>query len=345
MPIPFLLWGAAAALGAVGVKKGLDAKSDMNEADDYNKRAKALVDNASANTDVMRKSTSKAVEKLGETKLLILSGSIRKFVKTFSKIKNVDFHSSVGMEELENFSADSGWFDSLEKASFKAADLMQGGMGGLAAGTVLAAGAYGAVASGLGGLAVASTGAAIGGLSGVAATNATLAWLGGGSLAAGGFGMAGGMVVLGGLVAGPALAIGGFWMASKAEEAKYKAWENYDKAQEYEEQCKCICSKLSAITDRAVQIQKILQKLDRYMDVANDALIDVVLDYGNDYRQYPQQQRNTVGACAQLAKTMKIILDTSLLTESGDLTSQSADVQRISDDFSNSKSMRYLEEA
>jgi hypothetical protein len=40
-------------------------------------------------------------------------------------------------------------------------------------------------------LATASTGTAIGTLSGAAATNATLAWLGGGALSAGGFGMAG----------------------------------------------------------------------------------------------------------------------------------------------------------
>ena len=43
----------------------------------------------------------------------------------------------------------------------------------------------------------ASTGTAISSLSGVAATNATLAWLGGGTLAAGGLGMAGGAIVLG----------------------------------------------------------------------------------------------------------------------------------------------------
>lgn len=49
----------------------------------------------------------------------------------------------------------------------------------------------------------ASTGTAISTLSGVAATNATMAWFGGGSLAAGGAGMAGGFWVLGGIVAAP----------------------------------------------------------------------------------------------------------------------------------------------
>lgn len=47
----------------------------------------------------------------------------------------------------------------------------------------------------------ASTGAAISSLTGVAATNAALAWLGGGTLAAGGAGIAGGEVLLG--LAGP----------------------------------------------------------------------------------------------------------------------------------------------
>jgi hypothetical protein len=45
-------------------------------------------------------------------------------------------------------------------------------------------------------LGTASTGAAIGTLGGAAATHSTLAWLGGSSLAAGGFGMTGGLVVL-----------------------------------------------------------------------------------------------------------------------------------------------------
>ncbi|GLS83261.1 hypothetical protein [Paraferrimonas haliotis] len=48
----------------------------------------------------------------------------------------------------------------------------------------------------VGAFGTASTGAAISGLSGIAAFNATLAWFGLGSLAAGGFGMAGGKFIL-----------------------------------------------------------------------------------------------------------------------------------------------------
>lgn len=59
----------------------------------------------------------------------------------------------------------------------------------------------------VGAFGAASTGTAISTLSGAAAVNATLAWFGGGSIAAGGSGMAGGAAVLGGIVAAPALAL------------------------------------------------------------------------------------------------------------------------------------------
>lgn len=74
----------------------------------------------------------------------------------------------------------------------------------------------------------ASTGAAISGLSGVAATNATLAWFGGGALAAGGAGIAGGAAVLSGLFAIPLVyfaAKGSHQKAEEFEEAKTKIEE------------------------------------------------------------------------------------------------------------------------
>lgn len=105
----------------------------------------------------------------------------------------------------------------------KLAGTAAGGAAGAATGTALAYGTFTAAAA----FGTASTGTAISGLSGVAATNATLAALGGGSLAAGGAGVAGGVIVLGAIVAAPLLLLGagGFlWMHKrsklKAQEAK-----------------------------------------------------------------------------------------------------------------------------
>ena len=58
-------------------------------------------------------------------------------------------------------------------------------------------------------LGTASTGIPISTLGGAAAMKATVAWFGGGALAAGGFGVAGGLVVLG------AIGVGGAWGAKK----------------------------------------------------------------------------------------------------------------------------------
>lgn len=83
---------------------------------------------------------------------------------------------------------------------------------GTASGIGTALGSWALVSS----FGTASTGAAISGLSGAAATNATLAWFGGGTVAAGGGGMALGSLVVGGLVVVPALVLTGIFSHLKA---------------------------------------------------------------------------------------------------------------------------------
>lgn len=98
---------------------------------------------------------------------------------------------------------------SLDKidSSMKAGEMAISATKGAVAGASTALGAWALVGT----FGVASTGTAIGTLSGAAATNAILAWFGGGSLAAGGGGIAAGTAVLGGLVAIPVIAITGIF--------------------------------------------------------------------------------------------------------------------------------------
>lgn len=113
--------------------------------------------------------------------------------------------------------------DKVDKFNSEFNSAISVGAGSIAGGG-LAVGSWALVTA----LGSASTGAAISGLSGVAATNATLAWFGGGALAAGGAGMAGGMAVLGGLIALPMIyfaAKGSHKKAKEVEEAKTKVEE------------------------------------------------------------------------------------------------------------------------
>jgi len=315
MPIPFILGAAALAAGAFGVKKGLDAKEDMDLANSINEEAQAIANKAQESIENAKDITNGKLVDLGKTKINIMSTSVKDFVNTYSKIHNIRLKDSVGLDELKDFDPNSKEFLEMKEASFSATELATGGIGSIAAGSLAAAGAYGAVGT----FAAASTGTAIAGLSGAAATNATLAWLGGGALSAGGFGMAGGMAVLGGIVAGPALAIGGAFLASKAETALYDAQSNRDKAQEFKSQADDIVSTLTFVKNRAVQIGDLLSKLNRYFVPAVSNLGNLVAMQGTDFQKYDKNGQQTVLVAGQLAKTIKTVIDTSIMKEDGSL--------------------------
>lgn len=123
-----------------------------------------------------------------------------------------DYPGALPRTELPSFDGKSNLADSVRKAQKQTGEglgvlletLFVGGAAGISAGGIAGTTAYLAVAA----FASASTGAAISGLSGAAAISATMAWLGGGALAAGGLGVAGGAAVLGGIVGLPVV-IGG----------------------------------------------------------------------------------------------------------------------------------------
>ena len=96
-------------------------------------------------------------------------------------------------------------------------------LGGFTTAGLAGGGAAAMVTSLVSSFATASTGAAISGLTGAAAESALLAWLGGGSLATGGLGMAAGALILNGIMVAPALAIGGWVLAAQGERALTQA--------------------------------------------------------------------------------------------------------------------------
>jgi hypothetical protein len=219
MALPFILWGAAALLAGTGVVKGFGAMSDFDDAKNIGESARERYEDAESSLQSYRDKTNSEFEELGKVKVSIFKNQINHLINVIKKSKNAssklkDFDVSISPDELKE----------MERLVLTSLEIEKGLGTGAVTGALAAWGAYGSV----GLLASASTGTAIAGLSGVAATNATLAWLGGGALSAGGFGMAGGTLALGGIVLGPALAVGGFMLASKAEEAltqahKYRA--------------------------------------------------------------------------------------------------------------------------
>lgn len=319
MPIPLLFIGIAALSGAVGVGTTAKAGMDQYSAVSLNKTSNNKIEHAGKCLELTRKQCGVALENLGEEKLFILSNNMKDFLDTFTKIKNVDFRETEGLIELKKLHIDKKEFDELSAVTKFSISLMEGGVAGAAGGALTALGAYSLAGS----FAVASTGTAISTLGGAAATNATLAFFGGGSLAAGGLGVAGGTAVLGGLVAGPALLVMGIITGAKAGKALEEAKANAAKAEE-------ICHEFMAGTDMCIAIRRrstmyycLLAKLDAYFLPLIEKMQEIVNTEGEDYSKYSLESKKSIAACASAAMSIKAVLDTSILSEDSLLTVES----------------------
>jgi hypothetical protein len=162
----------------------------------------------------------------------------------------------------------------------------------------------------------ASTGAAIGGLSAAAAWNATLAWLGGGSLAAGGGGMALGTIVLGGIAVAPALMIGGFVLGKEGEKA-------LTEAHHYEAKANIEIAKLDAFKDFLGQVQTRITELKNSVERLNNLAIDGLIELESkpfvlecDAAQFQK--------VALLIKALAEIMKTPVLNHEGNLNHDTA---------------------
>lgn len=320
MPIPFAFIAIGAGAAALGIGKTAKAGADQKDANETNERAQSIVNRATKAAKTSRENSSKAIENLGRKKIWILDNSVESFVHLFEQLHNVELRESPGMDELKKFRIDRQSFGELKQMSAMASSIAGGIAGGAAAGALAAIGAYGGAMT-LG--ACATTGTAIASLSGAAATNATLAFLGGGALSVGGLGIAGGTAVLGGLVAGPALAVMGFVVGAKASANKDAAYSNLAKAEKYREEVKTVQVLCKAIRMRANMFERLLIKLDAIFEPLTESLAQIIQTSGTDFSRYTKEEKAVVAANLSLAKAIKAVLDTPILTEAGELTSES----------------------
>lgn len=329
MPLPLLFIGIAAATGAFGVGKTVKASVDTVNARHINQNANEIVNESEELINGQRRACKDAISNLGEEKISVLNNSMTEFLDTFTKIKNVDFQETEGLNELSRLHIDSQDFEEMKTMVKFAGSLAGGAIAGSAGGAITAIGAWGAAQA----LAVASTGTAIASLSGAAATNATLAFFGGGSLAIGGLGMSGGMVVLGGLVAGPALAVMGLVTGSAAKKNLETARTNKAEAMEIASQLQTAALQCEAIRRRTYMFYNLLARLDTYFLPLIYKMEDILKAEGDDYRNYSAESKQTIASCASVAVSVKSVLDTPILTDDGLLTDESETTASSVEDF------------
>ncbi len=311
MPLPFILGGLALVAAGYGVKKGIDALDADCEADEFIKKAESLKEESTKKAESAESDCRRAFMRFGDKKLHVLSHTVSNFLDHFHRLnRSRIIIEGINMQDIRRQVSDVRKITN----QYREVDFfdVSGAVAGSAIGGVLAA--YGAYA-GVGMLASTAGGVAIAELSGVAATNATLAWLGGGALSVGGFGMVGGMAVLGGLVAGPALAILGDISADEMEKKR-------DDAKAYLSQVKAAVKKADAMIDNLQAVRKMadlftrqITKLDAlFFSLSQDA-IATMKKHHYDTSRYDQEEKDRLCVTVSTLFSLSAFLKVSIMDE------------------------------
>ncbi|MFA6192973.1 MAG: hypothetical protein WC665_11570 [Sulfurimonas sp.] len=237
---------------------------DRSDAKKITKNAHRRKDDIKEELDDAKENTQNDIKNLGILKETTYSETIGNFLKSYEVIGKVDLKPLKQNEVLDydNFQTD---FKEMKIITTNIKEISTAVAGGALIGTTAAFGAMGTAAI----IGTASTGTAIGTLSGAAATNATLAWLGGGAVSAGGAGMTGGMVVLGGIALAPILVFGMFLGTNKGKQALNEAHNYSDEIDVLVEKVITLIAELSQIRRGCYLMSESIQGLDALMKVYN----------------------------------------------------------------------------
>lgn len=268
----------------------------------------------------LRDEMNQSLTAFGEYRLVALRNTVGRFLNCLDKLgqraKSKEYELLMSIDlPLESISE-------LKEIDMKASDALKTlAVGGGAAAVGVAVTPW-AVTGAVSALATASTGTAISTLSGAAATNATLAWLGGGAISAGGGGVAAGAAVLGAVTATAAagvaiVAIGS--LASGFYARKYTEAEQYiTDVKKWAAETEAGWEVIKGIKARVDELQQLTIDLERCVMSSLDDL-DLILDSFdcNNTEHVKRFQQS-----ALLVKSMSELAQTSVLDENGNFNNQ-----------------------
>lgn len=312
----------AKGAGKIGrVVTGYEAYDSRKKA----KEAKELADRMVANIEEenrRREESNRVLSDFGKTKLKLLKTCLSPFLGYLKvmgnnyKDKEYEFGGKINLDKLD--------IDTLESIEMNASTAGKIAVASTGVATIALCGVPAATTSAVMAFGAASTGTAISSLSGAAATNATLAWLGGGSLAAGGGGMAAGSAVLGAITA---TTTGVFALAAAGIVASAYYSKKYTEATAYLEEVKKARAKaklgwtaMEAINQRAIELESVMKRLGERI---NDKLLYLEpLNY--DFQIEDEYYLNTFRETSLLVKSLSEIAQVPLIDKKGMLSNESS---------------------
>ncbi len=280
MPLPFILAGVALAAAGYGVKKGIDALDADCEADEFIKKAESLKEEATKKAKSAESDCKLAFARFGEKKLRVLSHSISNFLNHFHRLKRSTITiEGINMQDIQRQVSD---------ARNLLNQLNANGIDGDSAPGVIA------------------------GCVGLGVSSFTTGAILGGGLAASGLA---GMAVIGGLVAGPALAILGSISADEMEKKR-------DDAKAYLSQVEAAVKKADVIVDNLQAVRKITDLFTRqitkfdalFFSLSQDAIATMKKHNYDTYR-YNQKEKDQLCITVSMLSTLSAFLKVPIMDE------------------------------
>lgn len=299
------------------VVTGYEAYDSRKKAKQAKEEADAIKADIERENNRRRNECERVLKSYGERKLHALKTCVRPFLNYIEILGNE--YKDKSYEIQGHVCIDSTDIQELESVEMNASTAAKtAAVSGIAASIALA-GVPSATTAAVGALATASTGTAISTLSGAAATNATLAWLGGGSLAAGGGGMAAGAAVLSGITYAAtgvfALAAAGIVSSAYFSKKYTEATQYLEAVKKYRADARLGWQIISGINQRAMELESVTRELEKRMQELLQYLEPLVYDFQNDDDYYAVTFQNA----ALCAKSISDIAQIPLLKENGDL--------------------------
>lgn len=262
--------------------------------------------------DMAQQALNKTNEKIDELGMVTsrLYSELNRTQELFDAIRNVPSEKRLQYEELKQIRLN--WIQQVQKIEkdYNEAAVKNAGAG--AAGAVLGVAVVTmgpTVAMGVATtFGVASTGTAISALSGAAATNAALAWLGGGALAVGGGGMAAGEAFLalagpvGWAIAGVAIITSGIFM-----------WNSHNEKKHIEDIFTAISKR--DVTSYELAIVELNERIVRIIDESNKLheANSRIMTFGLDYNAMSEEQQFELGSYVNLMSSSTQLLVNPIL--------------------------------
>lgn len=314
MPLPFLIAGGAALLGAGA---HMMAKETNEEAEKVSREAQRIYKDAKSSLESAKSNTEEALLAFGYAKMNVLETSLDQFIQAFERIRE----SKINIDEEDyKFMIDKEDVLKLRQMSDIYSSTISSSATGAAAGALIGLAASGSLSIVTGGMSIAGMSLLTGDIVGAA----TIA---GSSLS---LGLS--FTPLATIVA-PVVLFTGISANAKADENLEKAKASLAEAKKAVEQMKISETMCNAITKRSdmfrnllLELNKVFSVLVKDFDEMTEKKFQDLEGRKIDYEDLTQEENNLTKVTCSFVTAIKSVINVPLLKKEGTLTSESQEV-------------------